>query len=44
MLSPLVFCTSQALDIGLSNMAFMFVSVTYYTIVKSSVRHAGLEP
>lgn len=26
-----------ALDIGLSNMAFMYVSVTYYTIVKSSV-------
>ena len=26
-----------ALDIGLSNMAFLFVSVTYYTIVKSSV-------
>ena len=26
-----------ALDIGLSNMSFLFVSVTYYTIVKSSV-------
>lgn len=28
---------AMALDIGLSNMSFMFVSVTYYTIVKSSV-------
>ena len=28
---------SMALDIGLSNASFLFISVTYYTIVKSSV-------
>ena len=42
--SPRVWCLqiaptgfAAALDIGLSNLSFLYISVTYYTIVKSTV-------